>query len=866
MLMPKLFHPNARRSLSLLAGVFGLLALMVAPSIATAHDGNAQRKGLRAAQTVMPRTVKGISRADRDRDGLTNWTEVTRTRTNPYKFDTDGDRFGDGTEVAAGSDPRNRASVPTSGSPVPPPVPPVSVPPMAPPTPPGNPAPPADTTAPDTVIDSGPSGDTTSTSASFGFFSSETGSTFQCRLDSGSWGGCASPKGYSSVAVGDHTFSVRATDGAGNTDVSPASRGWTVDAPAPPPDTTAPDTTIDSGPSATTTSTSASFGFSSTEGGSSFQCRLDSGSWGACTSPKAYSSVAVGGHTFSVRATDGSDNTDASPATRSWTVEAPAPPTDTTPPNTMIASGPSGSTTSTSASFGFSSTEGGSSFQCRLDSGSWGSCASPKGYSSVAVDDHTFSVRASDGAGNVDPSPATQSWTVEAPTPPADTTAPDTTIDSGPSGTTTSTSASFGFSSSEGGSTFQCRLDSGSWGTCTSPRAYSSVAAGDHTFSVRATDGSDNTDASPATRGWTVQSEGGGGTAGCTQTLSSGSLSTAISNAASGAVICLNGGSWSFNLSQVSKSSYVTVQSSSGQTASLGYSILNKSKYLRFQNLKFTGGVEMIGSSNHIEFRDNEFTGDFGIRANGEAASGGTKVTDVVIDGNNIHNIDYTGSQGTADGYGITLVNGVERFTITDNTIKSVAADYIQSASPVDFTVDHNTFLGPSLVANHPQEHQDLWQIFGGGKNITYTNNIARNTGTHESLLFQEGSFSNVVITNNLFDHDSRGYTCQLYQSTGMIFRNNTIVGSHWGCLFRDLASSSPGSGYQVDHNVFADTEADVDVSTEGRAGNWGTYDYNVSSDGSANGSHSVRNWSPSWVDTVNYAPKGLPFSAGYAP
>ncbi len=193
-----------------------------------------------------------------------------------------------------------------------------------------------------------------------------------------------------------------------------------------------------------------------------------------------------------------------------------------------------------------------------------------------------------------------------------------------------------------------------------------------------------------------------------------------------------------------------------------------------------------------------------------------------------------------------------------------MAADYIQSASPVDFTVDGNTFLGPTLVDSHPQEHQDLWQIFGGGKNITFSDNVARNTGTHESLLFQEGSFSNVVVVNNLFDHDSRGYTCQIYQSTGLVFRDNTVVGSYWGCLFRDDPSGAPGSGYQIDHNVFADTEAGADLSAEGRAAGWGTYDYNVSSDSSADEPNSVRNWTPSWQDTVSYLPLGLPFTAGY--
>ena len=47
-------------------------------------------------------------------------------------------------------------------------------------------------------------------------------------MDAGSWGSCSSPKSYSNLANGSHTFDVRATDAAGNTDASPASRTWTV--------------------------------------------------------------------------------------------------------------------------------------------------------------------------------------------------------------------------------------------------------------------------------------------------------------------------------------------------------------------------------------------------------------------------------------------------------------------------------------------------------------------------------------------------------------------------------------------------------------------------------------------------------------
>jgi calcineurin-like phosphoesterase family protein len=86
-----------------------------------------------------------------------------------------------------------------------------------------------------------------------------------------------------------------------------------------------------------------------------------------------------------------------------------------------------------------------------------------------------------------------------------DGTPPQTTIDSGPAGTTSASSATFSFSSSETDSTFQCRLDGGAWAACTSPSTRSGLASGTHSFEVRATDAAGNTDPSPAARGWSVQ-------------------------------------------------------------------------------------------------------------------------------------------------------------------------------------------------------------------------------------------------------------------------------------------------------------------------------------------------------------------------
>jgi len=361
------------------------------------------RDGLRDGYEVR-KSKTNPRRADTDRDGLSDRFELRRSHTHPRKRDTDRDGMNDGLELMLGRDPRKPDLQQTPFDP-PPAVPAGGAPVDADPFP-APPAPQQDLLPPDTSITAGPSGLVNSGSTSISFASSEPGSTFECRLDAGAWSDCASPTSYSALDAGAHTFDVRATDAAGNTDASPASRSWTINASTPD-DATPPDTSIASGPSGTVTTRSASFAFSSTESGSAFECRLDGAAWGSCTSPKSYTAIPDGTHTFHVRATDTAGNTDASVASRTWTVDATAP-------NTSISSGPTGSVSSSSASFAFSAGDAGSTFECRLDGGAWVACASPQSYSSLATGSHTFHVRASDVAGNRDGSPATRTWVVAA--------------------------------------------------------------------------------------------------------------------------------------------------------------------------------------------------------------------------------------------------------------------------------------------------------------------------------------------------------------------------------------------------------------------------------------------------------------------
>jgi hypothetical protein len=230
---------------------------------------------------------------------------------------------------------------------------------------------------------------------------------FECRLTKdGSqlydWRFCASGNKENPAGMGtegQYVFHVRAVDWSGNR--SPAST-WAWQA-----DKLSPETSLDggTGPSGLTSSRDATFQFSSASADvAGYRCRLDGAEVG-CASPKSYSDLPDGSHTFEVLATDDAGNGDASPATRIWTV-------DGTAPNTTIVGGPPSQTADTSASFAFESSEAGGGFRCQLDSGVIADCASPYGVGGLAPGLHTVRVWASDQALNEDPTPATTSWTV----------------------------------------------------------------------------------------------------------------------------------------------------------------------------------------------------------------------------------------------------------------------------------------------------------------------------------------------------------------------------------------------------------------------------------------------------------------------
>jgi hypothetical protein len=258
-----------------------------------------------------------------------------------------------------------------------------------------------DTQPPTMTITQEPSDPSGVSSAHFEFSATDqTSVALQCGLDNAAFQACSNPPGkdYSDLTNARHTFTLEGTDAAGNE--STTSYSWVVD-------TVRPVVTIDptSTPRNPTNQTGASFRFSSNKDPGTSQCKLDTGTFSTCTSPQTYGSLGEGAHVFSVRATDSLGH--QGPATTfSWTIDLTPPP----PPS--IDSGPANPTDATTASFVFFDSEAGVAFGCQLDGSAFSTCTNPATYSGLAADAHTFSVRATDPAGNVGAA-ASYAWTIK---------------------------------------------------------------------------------------------------------------------------------------------------------------------------------------------------------------------------------------------------------------------------------------------------------------------------------------------------------------------------------------------------------------------------------------------------------------------
>ncbi|WP_306896751.1 FG-GAP-like repeat-containing protein [Agromyces albus] len=214
--------------------------------------------------------------------------------------------------------------------------------------------------------------------------------------------------------------------------------------------------------------------------GESLQCAFDNANWAGCAvgDVTATQPLADGAHQFSVRV--GATGT---PVEAAFTVDT------TSPATPSIVTPATGSTIGGSVVLNITS-QAGAVLRCAVDAAltSPGTvCKSGDTLTFTTSGKHSLRVTATDRVGNVS-APVTSTFTVDLTAPVPVITAPAA------DGQTLTNTATFEFSAgSESGLTYRCRIDALPFEACTSPRSYTGLTAGAHTFVVEAHDANGNT-------------------------------------------------------------------------------------------------------------------------------------------------------------------------------------------------------------------------------------------------------------------------------------------------------------------------------------------------------------------------------------
>jgi len=401
------------------------------------------------------------------------------------------------------------------------------------------------------------------------------------------------------------------------------------------------------------------------------------------------------------------------------------------------------------------------------------------------------------------------------PPPPPDTTPPNTTISSGPSGTTTGSSASFSFGSSESGSTFECKLDAGSFGACSSPRSYSGLALGAHTFEVRATDAVGNTDPSPASRTWTIEAAPPPGPSGCVAGATQATTAAQVRSAAQGDDdVCVVADVGNVNLDDLGASP-VTISSDGG---SMGFVSIDDTTDLTIQDARFRS-VEMRGAHRTKLLRNTIGGSGPGDRESDQLIFMPDESNDVAIEGNDIGWTVADDSGNT--GYGCRCYGATNNLRFVGNRVHDIAADGFQGSNGANVLIDRNE-IGPVGANPGSTSHSDNIQIVSNGPNLRITNNWIHHQGYYEgspvanagSTYIHGGTSNSVLYENNLIQV-ARGRTEICGLGTGGTSRSNiTVRRNTWvdgGQTFNNFPGFAwecdSGSGNAVERNIAVDAD-----------------------------------------------------------
>ena len=351
----------------------------------------------------------------------------------------------------------------------------------------------------------------------------------------------------------------------------------------------------------------------------------------------------------------------------------------------------------------------------------------------------------------------------------------------------------FSFSSSEPNSTFECNLDSGSWDPCTSPKSYSGLANGEHTFSVRAIDRAGNVDASPETRGWRVWDCVG-------KQITPGDDLDAIVNADASTVattFCIHGGTYAIDHT-VSVRAGDKLLGEEGATITHGPATYPVNPTAEIVNgASLTRLIHIEGGNSEISWI--EVSGAIATDSNGLDRTGGTPNTGTghAINGTNGDTRDYihhvflhdNGSNGVGSPRGRIYYSHFERNTLNPDflghagaAVKGVyeyeaAYNFIEQEQGNGLWADHG-------LRNQIQQPHGFWPhdnviVDNDRFGIRYEYSPILSEGIHQTvpdLTAGSDTLPTALVEDNYLGANGRGGGAQEAAQNGL-WRNNTFGG-----------------------------------------------------------------------------------------
>jgi hypothetical protein len=362
----------------------------------------------------------------------------------------------------------------------------------------------------------------------------------------------------------------------------------------------------------------------------------------------------------------------------------------------------------------------------------------------------------------------------------------------------------------------------------------------------------------------------------CTTSLNPGqNVSSAVTSAAPGSVVCLNPGSWG-NISIASTmnpSTPVTLAAAPGQTVTIGtFSIDAIVENLTVEGFNATEFHVDDPSTGGITFQYNTVShvpqGDaFVLYSNAHGGQPTAPISGVTVAYNQIdhvgeclgdvYNQDHTTFTHNVCGPGLGY----------GDTASTDPGHYIQTGGEDNMTVTHNAFLGPAdPAAARSGLHLNVFHDWGSSTNLTFSGNLLwHDDAIGQAMLLQTGQFNNVQINNNLAVEVNDGqtaYALWVDGTHGLQFENNTTVDSYWGNLVTISQTSQdyPNStGVTYTGNITVGTVNNSD-------GGYGNCSSSCvfSNDFTGDGSQGTK-WTPNWQNT-NWTPSSpyMPPPVGY--